>query len=77
MSGGLTIEVAPAGEIMPALGVFDACSQGTVESFMGASLLGQEKRGLLTVGAADLMRLRHNPFYAYQERRVLQFVAAK
>jgi hypothetical protein len=29
------------------------------------------------VGAADLMRLRHNPFYAYEERRVLEFLAAK
>jgi len=38
MSGGrLTIEVFPAGQIVPPLGVFDACSQGTVEAFMGAS----------------------------------------
>ena len=44
MSGGrLTIEVAPAGQIMPALGVFDACSQGTVESFMGASYYWDKK----------------------------------
>lgn len=38
MSGGrLMIEVFPAGQIVPPLGVFDACSQGTVEAFMGAS----------------------------------------
>jgi len=38
VSGGrLTIEVFPAGQIVPPLGVFDACSQGTVEAFMGAS----------------------------------------
>lgn len=38
MSGGrLTIEVFPAGQIVPPLGVFDACSQGTVDAFMGAS----------------------------------------
>lgn len=38
MSGGrLTIEVFPAGQIVPPLGVFDACSKGTVEAFMGAS----------------------------------------
>ena len=38
MSGGrLKIEVFPAGQIVPPLGVFDACSQGTVEAFMGAS----------------------------------------
>jgi TRAP-type mannitol/chloroaromatic compound transport system substrate-binding protein len=38
MSGGrLTIEVFPAGQIVPPLGVFDACSQGTVEAYMGAS----------------------------------------
>ena len=44
MSGGhLTIEVAPAGQMMPALGVFDACSQGTVESFMGASYYWDKK----------------------------------
>ena len=38
LSGGqLQIEVFPAGQIVPPLGVFDACSQGTVEAFMGAS----------------------------------------
>ena len=38
LSGGrLTIEVFPAGQIVPPLGVFDACSKGTVEAFMGAS----------------------------------------
>jgi TRAP-type mannitol/chloroaromatic compound transport system substrate-binding protein len=42
-AGRLTIEVAPAGQIMPALGVFDACSQGTVESFMGASYYWDKK----------------------------------
>jgi TRAP-type mannitol/chloroaromatic compound transport system substrate-binding protein len=39
MSGGrFKIEVAPAGQIMPALGVFDAASQGTVESFMASTV---------------------------------------
>src|SRR5688500_14042834 len=42
-AGRLTIEVAQAGQIMPALGVFDACSQGTVESFMGASYYWDRK----------------------------------
>ena len=42
-AGRLTIEVAPAGQIMPALGVFDACSQGAVESFMGASYYWEKK----------------------------------
>ena len=38
LSGGrLTIEVFPAGQIVPPLGVFDAASQGTVQAFMGAS----------------------------------------
>ena len=38
MTGGrLRIEVFPAGQIMPALGCFDAASQGSVEAFMGAS----------------------------------------
>lgn len=43
-SGGrLTIEVAPAGQIVPALGVFDACSKGSVEAFMGASYYWEKK----------------------------------
>jgi TRAP-type mannitol/chloroaromatic compound transport system substrate-binding protein len=38
MSGGqFRIEVFAAGEIVPALGVFEACAKGTVEAFMGAS----------------------------------------
>jgi TRAP-type mannitol/chloroaromatic compound transport system substrate-binding protein len=38
LSGGrLTIEVFPAGQIAPPLGVFDACAKGAVEAFMGAS----------------------------------------
>jgi hypothetical protein len=44
--------------------------------YLGQPALRGE-RGLLTVGAADLMRLRYNPFYAYQERRLLEFLAAK
>src|SRR5262245_57549351 len=36
-AGRLRIEVFPAGQIMPALGCFDAASQGGIESFMGAS----------------------------------------
>jgi TRAP-type mannitol/chloroaromatic compound transport system substrate-binding protein len=37
MSGGrLKIQVFAGGELMPAFGCFDATSQGTIESFMGA-----------------------------------------
>jgi TRAP-type mannitol/chloroaromatic compound transport system substrate-binding protein len=36
-SGRFRIEVFPAGQIVPPLGVFDACSNGTVEAMMGAS----------------------------------------
>ena len=37
MSGGrFRIEVFPGGQIVPAFGCFDAASQGTIESFMGA-----------------------------------------
>src|SRR5438552_17278049 len=37
MSGGrLKIQVFAAGELMPAVGCFDAASQGTTEAFMGA-----------------------------------------
>jgi TRAP-type mannitol/chloroaromatic compound transport system substrate-binding protein len=38
MSGGrLKIQVFAAGELMPAAGVFDACSQGTVEMYNAAA----------------------------------------
>src|SRR5690349_2593890 len=44
MSGGrFQIDVYPAGQIVPALGVFDACSAGTVEAFMGASYYWDQK----------------------------------
>ena len=58
----------------PLYGMTPPASPGTL--YLGQAELRGE-RGLLTVGAADLMRLRHNPFYAYQERRVLEFLAAK
>ena len=32
------------------------------------------ERGALRIGAADLMRLRWNPFHSYMERRALEFV---
>jgi TRAP-type mannitol/chloroaromatic compound transport system substrate-binding protein len=39
MSGGrFRIEVSPAGQIVPPLGVFDAASQGTVEAFQAISI---------------------------------------
>jgi TRAP-type mannitol/chloroaromatic compound transport system substrate-binding protein len=39
MTGGrFTIEVFSAGQIMPPLGVFDAASQGTIESFMASTV---------------------------------------
>ena len=38
MSGGrMKIQVFAAGELMPAFGVFDACSQGTVETYNSAA----------------------------------------
>jgi TRAP-type mannitol/chloroaromatic compound transport system substrate-binding protein len=44
MSGGrLKIEVFPAGQLMPPLGVFDAASQGTVEGFCSASYYWLQK----------------------------------
>jgi len=46
MSGGrFKIEVAPAGQIMPALGVFDAASQGTVDVYI-AGIAGAWATGL-------------------------------
>lgn len=36
-AGRLKIQVFAAGELIPALGVFDACSQGTIESYNSAS----------------------------------------
>jgi hypothetical protein len=32
------------------------------------------ERGVLKIPAQWLLRLRHNPFYAYQERRVLEWI---
>jgi len=32
------------------------------------------ERKVLQVAAADMLRLRHNPFYAYQEQRLLAFI---
>ena len=32
------------------------------------------EKNVLRVPASDLLRLRHNPFYSYQEQRLLQFV---
>jgi alpha-beta hydrolase superfamily lysophospholipase len=32
------------------------------------------ERGILSVQASDIMRLRYNPFYPYLERRILDFV---
>jgi TRAP-type mannitol/chloroaromatic compound transport system substrate-binding protein len=44
MSGGrFRIEVFPAGQLMPPLGIFDAASQGTVEAFQAASLFWAAK----------------------------------
>ncbi|HEY7139409.1 MAG TPA: ABC transporter substrate-binding protein [Methylomirabilota bacterium] len=44
MSGGrFRIEVSPAGQLMPPLGVFDAASQGTIEAFHAASLFWAAK----------------------------------
>jgi len=36
-AGRLKIQVFAAGELIPALGVFDACSQGTIEAFSSAA----------------------------------------
>ena len=32
------------------------------------------ERGVLQVSAADMLRLRWNPFYSYLERRVVEFM---
>jgi hypothetical protein len=40
------------------------------ELFLGQQAL-QGERGVLTIPENFLLRLRHNPFYAYQEARIL------
>ncbi|MBW2193266.1 MAG: alpha/beta fold hydrolase, partial [Deltaproteobacteria bacterium] len=35
------------------------------------------ERGVLQVSAADMLRLRWNPFYTYMERRLIEFVGPK
>jgi len=42
-AGRFQIDVYPAGQIVPALGVFEACAAGTVEAFMGASYYWDQK----------------------------------
>lgn len=42
-AGRFAIEVFPAGQLMPPLNVFDACAQGSVEAFMGASYYWDKK----------------------------------
>ena len=32
------------------------------------------ERGVLQIGASDMLRLRCNPFYSYLERRVIEFL---
>lgn len=35
------------------------------------------ERGILSVHASDIMRLRYNPFYPYLEKRILEFIQNK
>jgi hypothetical protein len=35
------------------------------------------ERGALQINAADMLRLRYNPFYPYMERRLLEFLKGK
>ena len=43
------------------------------ELFLGQQAL-QGERGVLTIPENFLLRLRHNPFYAYQEARILEWL---
>lgn len=43
--------------------------------FLGNMALRGE-RGLLQIGAAEMLRLRHNPFYEYMEQRLLDFLTS-
>ncbi len=47
--------------------------KGSGHIFLGGSALHGE-RGLLAVSPADLMRLRHNPFFEYMARRIDDFL---
>ena len=42
--------------------------------FLGSQAL-QGERGVLKISGDFLLRLRHNPFYDYLERRVLEWIA--
>jgi alpha-beta hydrolase superfamily lysophospholipase len=46
---------------------------GNKQLFLGQQAL-QGERGVLKIPGDFLLRLRHNPFYAYQEARVLQWL---
>jgi hypothetical protein len=39
------------------------------------NLVPRGERNVLQIPAADLLRLRWNPFYAYMETRLLEFVS--
>lgn len=46
---------------------------GSTRLFLGQQAL-QGERGVLAIPENFLLRLRHNPFYAYQEARILSFL---
>jgi alpha-beta hydrolase superfamily lysophospholipase len=47
--------------------------EGSRQIFLGQQAL-QGERGVLKISGDFLLRLRHNPFYAYQQARILQWL---
>jgi TRAP-type mannitol/chloroaromatic compound transport system substrate-binding protein len=67
MSGGrLKIQVFAAGELIPALGVFDACSQGTIECYHSASYYWAGKETATQWFTAVPFGLNPQGMYAWQ-----------
>jgi len=53
--------------------LYGASPSGDGQLFLGQQAL-QGERGVLTIPENFLLRLRHNPFYAYQEARILAWL---
>ncbi len=61
LSGGrIKVELYPAGEIVPAMGVFDAVSEGTADIYHAVpAYWGSKSRGILLFGSQPLGLLAH------------------
>jgi TRAP-type mannitol/chloroaromatic compound transport system substrate-binding protein len=64
-AGRLKIQVFAAGELMPAIGVFDACIQGTIEAYNGAGYYWAGKENALQWFTSVPFGLNAQGYYAW------------